>query len=689
MKRILLIAAFLFSAIARSQSVTGTHVQATSVLQAPVSTSTASSISGSVAIDTNGDGSNVTQGVLSFYDGTRLMYGIFVDSLPSVDDYVLAYDSAAKKFVFQAQTGGSGVSDGDKGDITVSSSGAAWDIDNSAVTYAKIQNVSATSKLLGRNSSTTGPPEEITLGSGLSMSGTTLSATGSGSGDALVANPLSQFAATTSLQLAGVISDETGSGALVFGTSPTLTTPTLGVASATTINKVALTSPATGSTLTIADGKTLTANNTVTLSGTDGSTITFGSGGTVAYTANNLSAFSSTTSAQLAGVLSNESGTGLSVFNDGATITNATINGIDIRGTAGSTLNVGTGGTIGTAAYTASSAYQATDAEITALAGLTSAADKVPYFTGIGTATTADFTSTGRTLVSQASAKAVFDAINGAEATVASATTTDIGAASSDKVSITGTTTITGFGTATAGIQRKGRFTGALTLTHNATSLILPGGANITTVAGDRFEAVSLGSGNWVVYNYTTATRQGSGAQVFATSPTLTTPVLGVATATSVNKVAITAPATSATLTIADGKTATVNNSITFAGTDSTTMTFPSVSASIGYLGIPQGSKSADYTLVLADAGTHIFHPSSDANSRTFTIPANGSVAFPVGTAVTFYNASANSCTIAITTDTLRKAGTGTTGSVTLPQYAMATALKVTTTEWVISGNGI
>ena len=68
---------------------------------------------------------------------------------------------------------------------------------------------------------------------------------------------------------------------------------------------------------------------------------------------------------------------------------------------------------------------------------------------------------------------------------------------------------------------------------------------------------------------------------VTLTSPTLVTPVLGVATATSINKVAFTAPATSATLTIADGKTLTANNSVTFAGTDATTMTFPSTSASI------------------------------------------------------------------------------------------------------------
>lgn len=73
----------------------------------------------------------------------------------------------------------------------------------------------------------------------------------------------------------------------------------------------------------------------------------------------------------------------------------------------------------------------------------------------------------------------------------------------------------------------------------------------------------------------------GTGNAVLATGPTLVTPVLGVATATSINKVAFTAPATSATLTIADGKTLTVNHSLTLAGTDSTTMTFPSTSASI------------------------------------------------------------------------------------------------------------
>lgn len=85
--------------------------------------------------------------------------------------------------------------------------------------------------------------------------------------------------------------------------------------------------------------------------------------------------------------------------------------------------------------------------------------------------------------------------------TVASATTCDIGAAVTPHVSITGTTTITGFGT-TASVVRIATFTGALTLTHHATSLILPGAANITTAAGDTAIFGSDASGNWRCYSY-------------------------------------------------------------------------------------------------------------------------------------------------------------------------------------------
>lgn len=86
-----------------------------------------------------------------------------------------------------------------------------------------------------------------------------------------------------------VSATQTGTGSkFVMDTSPTLVTPTLGVASATSINKMAITAPATSSTLAVADGKTLTCSNTLTLAGTDGSTLNVGAGGTLgtaAYTA--------------------------------------------------------------------------------------------------------------------------------------------------------------------------------------------------------------------------------------------------------------------------------------------------------------------------------------------------------------------------------------------------------------------
>jgi hypothetical protein len=85
---------------------------------------------------------------------------------------------------------------------------------------------------------------------------------------------------------------------------------------------------------------------------------------------------------------------------------------------------------------------------------------------------------------------------------IASATTTDVGAATGNYVVVTGTTTITGLGTVQAGTRRIVNFSGILILTHNGTSLILPTAANITTAAGDTATFISLGSGNWVCVNY-------------------------------------------------------------------------------------------------------------------------------------------------------------------------------------------
>jgi hypothetical protein len=140
-------------------------------------------------------------------------------------------------------------------------------------------------------------------------------------------------------------------------------------------------------------------------------------------------------------------------------------------------------------------------------------------------------------------------------------------------------------------------------------------------------------------------------------------------------------PSLSAYLPLAGG---TMTGAITFASGQTVDGT-----NGIGYINIPQNSQSAAYTLVAADAGKHIFHPSTDANARTFTIPANGSVAYPIGTAISFVNMTSQVVSIAITTDTMYLAGTGTTGTRSLAQYGTATALKMTSTTWIISGAGL
>ena len=107
---------------------------------------------------------------------------------------------------------------------------------------------------------------------------------------------------------------------------------------------------------------------------------------------------------------------------------------------------------------------------------------------------------------------------------IASATTTDIGAATGNTVHVTGTTTITGLGTVAAGTTRTVIFDGALTLTHNGTSLILPGAANIATAAGDVATFVSEGSGNWRCTQYQRTLYAPDGEQtVYATTTAVST----------------------------------------------------------------------------------------------------------------------------------------------------------------------
>jgi hypothetical protein len=125
------------------------------------------------------------------------------------------------------------------------------------------------------------------------------------------------------------------------------------------------------------------------------------------------------------------------------------------------------------------------------------------------------------------------------------------------------------------------------------------------------------------------------------------------------------------------------NTDITALDQDVTVTATGTIAAnSIGYRGLPANAQTGAYAFVLADAGKLV--PNTTGG---FTIPANASVAFPIGTTIVGYNASSSSQSVAITSDTLRLAGTATTGTRTLLQRGFVTLVKVVATEWVASGN--
>lgn len=189
-----------------------------------------------------------------------------------------------------------------------------------------------------------------------------------------------------------------------------------------------------------------------------------------------------------------------------------------------------------------------------------------------------------------------------------------------------------------------------------------------------------------------------AGTETF-TNKTLTSPKVGTAvldtngnelflftaTASAVNEVTLANAATgnAPTFTASGGDT---NISINLVPKGTGTIQYNGTE--IGFRTIPQNSKSAAYTTVLADSGKHIYHPASDTTARIFTIDSNANVAYPVGTAITIVNrTSAGALTISITSDTLDSAFGS--GSRTCAAFCIVTAVKVESTVWVISGSGL
>jgi hypothetical protein len=113
------------------------------------------------------------------------------------------------------------------------------------------------------------------------------------------------------------------------------------------------------------------------------------------------------------------------------------------------------------------------------------------------------------------------------------------------------------------------------------------------------------------------------------------------------------------------------------------TATSTSTAASLGYIGSPINTQASTYTLVIGDVGKTIYA------AGNLTIPANGTVGFPIGTIINIIASSA--ITVAITTDTLQWGGQATsqTGTRSIAIYGMASLVKVANTVWYISGVGV
>lgn len=145
--------------------------------------------------------------------------------------------------------------------------------------------------------------------------------------------------------------------------------------------------------------------------------------------------------------------------------------------------------------------------------------------------------------------------------------------------------------------------------------------------------------------------------------------------------------------TLADARLSTniakLDSTQTFTGDKTFSGTLTYGSYEVGWKQVPQNSQTGNYTCVLGDAGKHILHPTLGGSGDTFTIPANSSVAYPIGTTITFINRDTAAVSIAITTDTMYLANSTSTGTRTLAQNGIATAIKVESTVWIISGSGL
>jgi len=238
--------------------------------------------------------------------------------------------------------------------------------------------------------------------------------------------------------------------------------------------------------------------------------------------------------------------------------------------------------------------------------------------------------------------------VGGGAASIASATTTDLGSVPQGYLTVTGTTAITGFGSsATLGTSKIIRFAGSLTLTYNATSLILPTAANISTAAGDTALAVSLGGGNWVVVAYQRAdgTITGQVGTANIANGAVTSSQIAANTITGSNIASSTIPASSLASTTGSGSTVVLSASPALSGSPTT----------------PTQTTGDNTTKIASDA---FVNSSIAANVYTGTSASNAT--YPIGTTiyvtgsyvarntqVTIYTSAAQEFSLSVGTTTL------------------------------------
>ena len=279
--------------------------------------------------------------------------------------------------------------------------------------------------------------------------------------------------------------------------------------------------------------------------------------------------------------------------------------------------------------------------------------------------TCTSFSNTGNTILGDSSADTV--TVNAATWTFANATAIGGNLTFSGGINFNGNVT---FGDAVGD-----------TVTFVGTTIALPTGTTTFSVGTANFSVGLQLAGSSVITaastnTLTNKTIDTAGPNVIKINGNTLSATAGTAT--------VTLPSVSTTVVGTNMTQTLTNKTITAAATASSVKDDDGTAYVLGYRELPQNAQAAAYQLILSDRGKHI-----SITTGGVTIPANTTVAFPIGTTIGIFNNSASAQSIAITTDTLRQAGTTNTGARTLAGWGLATILKVGTTDWVISGSGV